>query len=302
MSENAIVFDIQRSSIHDGPGIRTTVFLKGCPLECLWCHNPEALSSKKQLFHFFDNCIYCGKCELACEHKVHKIENGEHDIAYDLCVQCEKCIRECNSNGLKITGKEMSVDEIMVEVLADKDFYMNSGGGITLSGGEPLLHLSFAINLLKTCKDQGVNTCVETSGFLSSDKFKKILPLIDILLFDYKITSTKQHKEYTGVANKIILNNLDIAYNAGKDIVLRCPIIPGVNDTEEHFKGIRSIDIKYPKLKGIEILPYHSIGNSKRTSLGAEETLTEIQTTSQELVDKWMDQLKKLKCEKVKYS
>jgi glycyl-radical enzyme activating protein len=300
VNETAVIFDIQRASLNDGPGIRTTVFFKGCPLECLWCHNPEALTHKKQLFFFYEKCQYCGKCESVCENNVHKIINNTHTIDYDSCVQCGKCVNECNSKSLKITGAEMSVDEIMVEVLADMDFYTNSNGGVTLSGGEPLMHFSFAMKLLKRCKQKGINTCIETSGFVASTKFKEILPFVDTLLFDYKITATKTHKEYTGVTNETILTNLDFAYNTGTDIVVRCPIIPGINDTEEHFKGIRSLDIKYPKLKGIELLPYHSIGNNKRTSLGVETTLAKMQTTSPEMAGKWLDQLKKLKCEKVK--
>jgi glycyl-radical enzyme activating protein len=300
VNETAVIFDIQRASLNDGPGIRTTVFFKGCPLDCLWCHNPEALTHKRQLFFFYYKCQYCGKCESVCENNVHKIINNTHTIDYDSCVQCGKCVNECNSKSLKITGAEMSVDEIMVEVLADMDFYANSNGGITLSGGEPLMQFSFAKKLLKRCKDKGINTCVETSGFLASTKFKEILPFVDTLLFDYKITATKTHKEYTGVTNETILANFDFAYNTGTNIVVRCPIIPGINDTEEHFKGIRSLDIKYPNLKAIELLPYHSIGNNKRTSLGVETTLAKMQTTSPEMAEKWLDQLKKLKCEKVK--
>ena len=141
MSKKAIVFDIQRSSIHDGPGIRTTVFLKGCPLECSWCHNPEAQAKSPQLFFHYDKCIACGKCAEVCKNNVHKITDGKHTIDYDSCTQNGDCVEECNSNALKMIGKEMSVDEVMAEVMADIDFYNNSKGGITLSGGEPLIHL-----------------------------------------------------------------------------------------------------------------------------------------------------------------
>jgi pyruvate-formate lyase-activating enzyme len=194
----------------------------------------------------------------------------------------------------------MSVDEIMTEVIADYDFYRNSNGGITLSGGEPLVDVSFVIELLKSCKDKGINRCVETSGFLPSDKFLEILPWIDTLLFDYKITGSERHKKYTGVTDELILANLDIAYHSNTPIILRCPIIPGINDTEQHFKGIRSIDKKYPNLNGIELLPYHPIGNSKRSSIGSKATLLNLKMPSPELPEKWIQLLRQLKCEKVK--
>ena len=300
MSSKAILFDIQRSSIHDGPGIRTTVFFKGCPLKCLWCHNPESNEHSQQLFFFYDKCTHCGICVQVCKNNVHQLISSKHTIDYNACDLCGKCVEECNSTALKIIGTEMTVDEIMDIVVADIDFYKNSNGGITLSGGEPLMHFPFAMELLKRCKDIGINTCIETSGFISSEKFTQILPYVDTLLFDYKITGSEDHKKYTGVTNELILNNLDLAYQFGTPLILRCPIIMGINDTIEHFRGIRALDEKYPNLYGIELLPYHSIGNSKRTSLGIETTLPNLETTPPELAASWLGQLKKMKCEKVK--
>ncbi len=187
----------------------------------------------------------------------------------------------------------------MTDVVADIDFYATSNGGITLSGGEPLGDIDFAMALLKSCKDKGINRCVETSGYLSSDKLMQILPWVDILLFDYKITQSDRHRELTGVTNELILANLDLAYQCGTSIVLRCPIIPGINDTEEHFKGIASLDKTYPNLQGIELMPYHSMGNSKRTGIGRLPTLPNQETTPPELPAKWIQQLRQLKCEKV---
>jgi pyruvate formate lyase activating enzyme len=197
-------------------------------------------------------------------------------------------------------GTEMTVDEVMEIVVADCDFYKNSNGGITLSGGEPLMQFSFAMNLLKKCREKDINTCVETSGFVSSEKFTQILPLIDVLLFDYKITGADEHKKFTGVSNDIILKNLDIAYNSGTPTILRCPIIQGINDTDEHFQGISALNKKYPNLAEIELLPYHTMGNSKRISLGSEETLPDLKTTTPELAASWLNRLKELNCLKAK--
>ncbi len=302
MSEKAIIFDIQRASLHDGPGIRTTIFLKGCPLDCLWCHNPEATSPNPQLFFRYDKCTQCGDCVKVCLQNVHKIVDGIHSVDYDKCKLCGSCVGACNYNALKIIGNEMTVDEVMLEVMADVDFYTNSGGGITLSGGEPLAQFSFSVELLKRCREIGVSTCVETSGFVSDEQFKKILPLVDIFLFDYKVTSSKEHKKFTGVPNERILENLDVAYQHGIPIVLRCIIVPGINDTDLHFMGICDLHAKYPNLKGIEILPYHTMGNNKRTSIGVHETLIDLETVPAEIAGKWIQKLKKLGCEKVSLS
>jgi pyruvate formate lyase activating enzyme len=156
------------------------------------------------------------------------------------------------------------------------------------------------MEILKRCREKGVNTCVETSGFVSASRFKQILPLVDIFLFDYKITDSNKHRKYTGVPNETILENLDVAYKHGIPIILRCIIVPGINDTDEHFRGICTLDAKYPNLKGIEILPYHNMGNNKRTSIGADETLTHLETVSPETAEKWIARLKKMGCEKAK--
>ena len=298
MSETAIVFDIQRASLHDGPGIRTTIFLKGCPLDCLWCHNPEAIAPKRQLFFHFDKCTLCGDCERVCEDDVHHLTDGKHTIDYDKCTLCGKCVEACNSNALKITGSVISVDDAIREIMADVDFYANSGGGMTLSGGEPLAQFTFSMELLKRCRAMGVNTCVETSGFVASAQFKKFLPLVDIFLFDYKLTSSEEHSKFTGVPNNRILENLDVAYQQGIPIILRCIIVPGINDTKAHFEGICDLNAKYPNLKGIEILPYHTMGNNKRKSIGIDETLSDLETVSPELSDRWILQLRELGCTK----
>jgi glycyl-radical enzyme activating protein len=300
ISKKAIIFDIQRSSFNDGPGIRTTVFFKGCPLKCMWCHNPESYLQGKQLFYLYDKCILCGSCVAACSNNVHQISDNLHSVNYYACKLNGACVEQCHSGALKLMGTEMTVNEIMEIVVADYDFYKNSNGGITLSGGEPLMQLPFAMDLLKQCRENDINTCIETSGFVSTEKFIKILPLIDVLLFDYKVTDAEEHRKFTGVSNDIILKNLDIAYHSGTPIILRCPIIQGVNDTNEHFRGISLLEKKYPYLSGIEILPYHTTGNNKRKSMGSKETLPELKTTTPELAANWLKRLEKFNCSKAK--
>jgi len=300
LSEKAIIFDIQRGSLHDGPGIRTTIFFKGCPLNCLWCHNPEAFAAERQLFFYPDKCCLCGNCIKVCANGVHQINHGKHTIDYTRCMLCGKCVEACNSSALKIIGTEMTVDEVMLEVMADLDFYKNSGGGITLSGGEPMFQFAFSMELLKQCRKNNVHTCIETSGYAPSAEFEQILPYVDVLLFDYKVTGSNDYLKYTGVHHNLILKNLDLAYKSGSSIILRCPVIPGINDNDQHFKGICALDKKYPDLIGIEILPYHTLGNSKRISIGIDETLTNLGTTPPDVSDLWLEKLKKLGCEKVK--
>jgi len=226
--------------------------------------------------------------------------NSKIFIDKSKCTLCGKCVEVCNDSGLRMVGREMTSGEVLHEVMADFDFYKKSGGGMTLSGGEPMLQFDFSMEILKKCKELGVNTCVETSGEITSQKFSQIMPFVDIFLFDYKVTGLADHKRYTGVSNERILKNLDTAYHFAVPIILRCPIIPGVNDNELHFRAICDMDKKYPKLKGIEILPYHTMGNSKRISIGLDETLAELKTVSSEVAEKWVEQLKSYGCHKAK--
>lgn len=263
-----LVVDIQRCSLHDGPGIRTTIFLKGCPLRCAWCHNPESQSFKPQLSFNSSKCIGCFKCVEVCETKAHFIKDNKHEVDFNKCNFCGKCVDNCSVNALSIVGKLMSTEEIMNVVMKDRHFYESSGGGVTISGGEALANINSALSILKECKKLNIHTCIETSGYTSSESISKIIDYVDIFLYDFKLSKDEDHIKYTGASNELILKNLEYIYNKGKSIILRCPIIPSVNDNIEHFSAIRDIALKYKNTLKIELLPYHDFGIAKSNNIG----------------------------------
>ena len=289
----ATVFDIQRFSIHDGPGIRTTVFLKGCPLNCLWCHNPESKSKNPEVMLHKNSCIGCGECVKACESKLHSFTDDGHIIDRESCKKCGKCANACVSGALTVSGSEMTVDEVFREVMRDKSFYDNSGGGVTVSGGEPLMQSDFCYELLSLAKEQGISTACETSGFGKWENIERLASYIDIFLWDYKETSPELHKKYTGVDNSLILENLCKLDALRASIVLRCPIIPGLNDREEHFKGIADTANRYSSIMRVEIEPYHSLGKGKATAIGKDYPLADLKSVSKDDAKVWLETIQK---------
>ncbi len=273
-----IIFDILRFSIHDGPGIRTTIFLKGCPLKCEWCHNPESQSFKPQLSFNAEKCLNCFECVNACPNHVHKIKDGIHFVDWNLCKSQGECVKVCSSNALKIIGEKKSIIEIIEEVKKDIQYYKKSGGGVTISGGEPLAQFKFTKELLIALKHEGIHTCIDTCGFAKEEYYKAILPYTDLFLFDYKLTDSSKHKKYTNVDNDLILSNLNFLYKNNAEIILRCPIIPGINDNEKHFNGIKELIKKYPNLKAVELMPYHNLGKDKAARIGMEYKLLNLKS------------------------
>lgn len=300
MNNSGIIVDIQRFSIHDGPGIRTTVFLKGCPLNCQWCHNPEAIAYKPQLSFNQEKCLNCFACVSVCPTGTHYIKDNKHEVNFSLCQLSGDCVPACPNEALSITGKVNSVEQVIELILKDKDYYINSGGGVTISGGEPMTQFQFTKQILKACKDNSIHTTLDTCGHAPSEKYLEILPLVDLFLYDYKVSDYDKHKEYTGVYNDLIQKNFNMLYGAGANIILRCPIVPGINDTDKHFEAICNLYKDYPKLFGIEIMPYHNIGLDKARKIGAEGQFISIDTTDKEKSREWISALHELGCTNIR--
>lgn len=271
MYNKGTVFNIQRFSTSDGPGIRTVVFLKGCPLNCAWCHNPESKSAAPELFFDPENCIGCGACVEICEKGCHRLTGDGHAFARKKCARCMSCLRLCPTNALSLCGEEKGVEEILDAVLRDNPFYETSGGGLTLSGGEPLFQFDFSLSLLQRAKEHGLHTAMETSGFTSRD-LTKMREYVDLWLYDIKLFSEEEHIQHTGVSNRKPLENLAALNRMGAKIILRCPIIPAVNFSKEHFREITRLANRLEAVVGIHLEAYHPLGISKAHRLGKEQT------------------------------
>lgn len=265
-----MIFDIGRFALRDGPGIRTTVFLKGCPLHCLWCHNPESRSGRPEIFFRPEQCLGCGRCIAVCPRQCHRLIDGSRRFHRESCNGCGRCAAECHSGALECVGRKMSVEKVIAEVLKDKLFYERSGGGITLSGGEPLAQFEFTAALLRAAGGHNLHTCLETSGFAPSAEIMRLVPSVDLWLWDVK-ARPEDHPRLTGVPAGPILENLHRLDRAGGNIILRCPLIPGVNDCVEHLTGIGKLANSLRNVREIQLEPYHALGEGKRARLGRPE-------------------------------
>ena len=270
MTETGLVFDLARFSLHDGPGIRTVVFLKGCPLRCVWCHNPESQQFRPEILFSPEKCIGCGECAHICPQHAHVSANGEHRFLRDSCTGCGKCAEVCFSGALELSGRRRTVDDILSEASLDRDYY-GSDGGLTVSGGEPLFQPDFTEALVKGAKGQGWTTALETCGMASPDIVARMLPWTDFWLFDIKAADPEKHRRFTGQTNDRILSNLRFLDTSGASIELRCPLIPGWNDSDSDLLAIRDLADSLTRRPSIHIEPFHPFGRGKLARLGLPE-------------------------------
>lgn len=288
-----MVFDIQRYSLHDGPGIRTIIFLKGCPLRCKWCSNPESQHTGPQLFFTKSRCIRCGHCVESCTNNEVTMTKDGIKVNWD-AVDNENLewARVCPTEALSVKGEWMTVEEAFNEVIKDEVFYRQSGGGVTLSGGEPLLQSQFALELLKRVHEEGISTAVETTGAVSKEVLFAVMPYVDLFLYDFKHCDDEAHVKYIGASNNLIKSNLKALSEAGADIMVRTPLIPGVNDSKECIKEIMRI-LKAYGIKKYALLPFHQYGSGKYESIGMSYELKELSAHDSKYVEGLREMIEK---------
>lgn len=291
------IFNIQRYSINDGPGIRTTVFFKECPLRCLWCDNPESQYHFPQLFFFDSLCVKCHRCVSFCPTGATSLDSeGTTQINRDICKACGACVEACLSEARAISGKLMTVDEVLEIVKKDTLFYRNSGGGVTASGGEPTAQPKFLLELFMRCQKSVIHTTLDTCGYVSWEVLERILEYTDLVLFDIKHMDSVRHIELTGVDNKLILQNARKIIQQGKPLRIRIPLMPGCNDSEENIRATGEF-AKRLGLSEVDILPYHRLGASKYERLGMEYKLSETKSYKEEQIETIKGILKSLEIE-----
>ncbi len=264
--ESGLVFNTQRYSIHDGPGIRTTVFLKGCPLRCAWCHNPEGLLPEPELILIENRCLACGECGRVCP-QLKTLADGSMPGREARCLRCGQCAKVCPTEARQLVGRQMKVEEVMVKVLADRAFYEESAGGVTFSGGEPFMQPRFLRALLEACRSEAIDTAVDTSGYVSSDELLSAAPLVDLFLYDLKVMDDHRHRQWTGVSNAGILENLRALGNIHHNIWIRVPLVPGFNDDPEQVAAAADFAASVPGVRQVNLLPYHAAAAHKWKNL-----------------------------------
>lgn len=282
--KNGVIFDIRKYSIHDGPGIRTTVFFKGCPLRCWWCHNPEGQDVEPELVYRKSRCIGCDECSKSCQREAISLVAQSISVNREKCVPCNNCCRVCPSDALSIAGKQMTVKEILEEIEKDRTFYEESRGGVTFSGGEPLMQPDFLNALLNECKERAIHTAVNTCGFAQYEIIDRIRDKVDLFLYDIKTMDNRKHRKYTGASNEQILKNLKKLAESGSSIVISFPIIPGINDDDKNVTRTAKFISSLPNIQQVNLLPYHRAGIEKYKNLGKPYKLDKIQPPSNQRV------------------
>ncbi len=269
------VLDIKRMSVHDGPGIRTTIFLKGCTLRCRWCHNPESVSPEPEIGFWRAKCIGCGKCAQVCPTGAHTFSDGTHLLNHGLCTACGKCIGACLPEALEYYGRQMTPDEAAAAVLEDRTFYHTSGGGCTLSGGEPLRQAAFCAEIFQLLQSQFIDCVIDTSGAVDWESFETVLPVTNMFLYDVKHTDDQIHREHTGSPAGRILGNLRRLSRYGVPLEIRIPLIPGFNADETSIAGIGELLSGLENIVGVRLLPYH-LARRKYETVGRPDTMPDV--------------------------
>ena len=289
-----LVFDIKRFAVHDGPGIRTTVFLKGCPLSCVWCHNPESISSPPEISFVAERCIGCGLCVAACEYAARRNEEGRIIFDRSKCTACGACAEVCPTSATEVVGTWQTLDEVWAEVIADQPFYERSGGGLTISGGEPLAQFEFTLALARHAHENAVPVCLDTCGYAPPEHIRMIAPWVDLFLYDIKETDPVLHQQYTGVSNEGILANLRLVDELGRPIILRCPIIPAINLREGYLEGLAQLYHSLDHCVALHLMPYHNLAESKYVRMGIEPPPLAVCSPAPEQVAGWLARLRDL--------
>jgi len=292
---SGLVFDIARFSLHDGPGIRTTIFLQGCPLRCPWCQNPESQTGAPQMFHAGAKCLDCHACAAACSQDAIEFSDDGRRWLADRCIRCGACSRACPASALSLVGTFETVDDLERLVLRDRVFYDRSGGGVTLSGGEPLAQPAFAREILASCHRQGIHTALDTTAYAAWPTLAGLLPYTDLVLLDIKAYDSDRHRRLTGVSNTIILANAVALAESDVDLVVRVPIIPGQNDDEADLRAVAHFLSGLPRLMRVELLPYNRMTEAKHSRLGLDYRLAGTATQrlgEMQLVEAWFADLR----------
>ena len=270
--------DIKRFAVHDGPGIRTTLFLKGCPLNCIWCHNPESRKSTPELAVYRNKCVLCGECARICT--CHCLKNGTHELDRSSCTACGKCVSACPAEALELFGKTMTSEEAVSLLLEDELFY-SDGGGVTLSGGEPLLQSAFCAEVFRQLKERNIHCAADTCGCVPWKNFEEVLPCTDMFLYDFKCIDPEQHRKLTGVDNKLILENLKKLDSCGKTVEIRMPLVPEHNMSEAYICGAGEFLSSLSCISAVRLLPYHAFARSKFLAVGHADTMPHVDSPSQ---------------------
>ncbi len=293
MQTTGILLETKRFAIHDGPGIRTTFFLKGCFLKCIWCHNPESISGSPQLAFYRHKCINCRECAAVCPQHAHSFSGDVHFFDAALCNSCGSCETVCMGKALKLYGKRMSVEEALQIALEDRDFYLDSNGGVTVSGGEPLFQPEFTLAFLAALKENGIHTALDTCCFAPCGNLQKTLPLTDLYLVDFKHADSAMHRKLTGQPNELIKENLQMLSRQGAMIEIRIPFVPGCNDSDSNMENTGKFLSSLDGITCVKLLPYHDFARAKYVSTGLQDTMPVVESPGENQIQQAVAILKK---------